>query len=56
MLVFRLYDLVARVAVEREVTRAPSGDQAGIADELYPMLGNVLDELDRWLSAPEPPG
>ena len=26
--------------------------QARIADELYPMVENVLDELDRWLSAP----
>jgi AcrR family transcriptional regulator len=29
--------------------------QAEIADELYPMAGNVLDELDRWFSAPGPP-
>jgi hypothetical protein len=29
-------------------------DQAEIADELYPMIENVLDELDRWLSVPEP--
>ena len=27
-------------------------DQAEIADELYPMIENVLDELDRWLSVP----
>jgi hypothetical protein len=25
-----------------------------IVDELYPMIENVLDELDRWLSAPGP--
>ena len=24
--------------------------QATIADELYPIVGNLLDELDRWLS------
>jgi AcrR family transcriptional regulator len=24
--------------------------QAEIADELYPIIGNILDELDRWLS------
>jgi AcrR family transcriptional regulator len=29
-------------------------DQAKIVDELYPMIENVLDELDRWLSAPGP--
>jgi AcrR family transcriptional regulator len=29
-------------------------DQAKIADELYPMIENVLDELDRWFSAPGP--
>ena len=29
-------------------------DQAEIADELYPMIENVLDELDRWLSVPGP--
>ena len=23
--------------------------QAEIADELYPIVGNLLDELDRWL-------
>ncbi len=28
--------------------------QAEIADELYPMIENVLDELDRWLSVPGP--
>ena len=27
-------------------------DQAEIVDELYPMIENVLDELDRWLSVP----
>jgi AcrR family transcriptional regulator len=25
--------------------------QAGIADELYPMLERIIDELDRWLSS-----
>jgi AcrR family transcriptional regulator len=28
--------------------------QAKIADELYPMVENILDELDRWLSVSEP--
>jgi AcrR family transcriptional regulator len=28
--------------------------QAEIADELYPIVENVLDELDRWLSVPLP--
>lgn len=27
--------------------------QAKIADELYPMVENILDELDRWLSVSE---
>jgi AcrR family transcriptional regulator len=29
--------------------------QAKIADELYPIVGNILDELNRWLSASAPP-
>jgi AcrR family transcriptional regulator len=29
--------------------------QAEIADELYPMVENILDELDRWLSVSGPP-
>ena len=29
--------------------------QAEIAGELHPMVENILDELDRWLSAPVPP-
>jgi len=29
--------------------------QTQIADELYPFVVSVLDELDRWLSLPEPP-
>ncbi len=28
--------------------------QAKIADELYPMVEKILDELDRWLSVSEP--
>ena len=28
--------------------------QAEIADELYPVVENILDELDRWLSASRP--
>src|ERR1700722_17986996 len=30
--------------------------QAEIADELRPTVENILDELDRWLSASAPPG
>jgi AcrR family transcriptional regulator len=30
--------------------------QAEIAGELYPIIGTILDELDRWLSVPGPPG
>jgi AcrR family transcriptional regulator len=29
--------------------------QAKIADELYPIVDNILDELDRWLSVSAPP-
>jgi AcrR family transcriptional regulator len=29
--------------------------QAEIADELRPVVENILDELDRWLSVPAPP-
>jgi len=29
--------------------------QAEIADELYPIVENLLDELDRWLSVSAPP-
>src|SRR5258708_40063065 len=32
-----------------------SQTQAQIADELYPIVKTVLDELDRWLSASGPP-
>jgi hypothetical protein len=28
--------------------------QAEIADELYPIVENLLDELDRWLSVSAP--
>ena len=35
-------------------TRAGQG-QAKIADELYPIVENILDELDRWLSVSRPP-
>ena len=35
-------------------TREGQG-QAKIADELYPIVENVLDELDRWLSVSRPP-
>ena len=29
--------------------------QAEIADELYPIIENILDELDRWFSVSPPP-
>ena len=35
-------------------TRQGQG-QAKIADELYPIVENVLDELDRWFSVSPPP-
>ncbi len=35
-------------------TREGQG-QAKIADELYPIVENILDELDRWLSVSRPP-
>ena len=35
-------------------TREGQG-QAKIADELYPIVENILDELDRWLSISRPP-
>jgi AcrR family transcriptional regulator len=35
-------------------TREGQG-QAKIADELYPIVENVLDELDRWFSVSPPP-
>jgi AcrR family transcriptional regulator len=47
---------VFQIIISEAGRRAREGqDQAKIADELYPMVENVLDELDRWLSAPEPP-
>ena len=35
-------------------TREGQG-QATIADELYPIVENILDELDRWFSVSRPP-
>jgi hypothetical protein len=35
----------------------PGGDCTGketIADELYPIVENILDELDRWLTVRGP--
>jgi hypothetical protein len=29
--------------------------QTKIADELYPVVENILDELDRWFSVSAPP-
>ena len=30
--------------------------QIAIAEELHPIIGALLDELDRWLSCTQPPG
>jgi AcrR family transcriptional regulator len=43
---------VFQIIISEVGQRAREGQsQAKIADELYPMIENVLDELDRWLSA-----
>jgi AcrR family transcriptional regulator len=46
-----VYQIIISEAGRRTLT---GQDQAGIVDELYPMIENVLDELDRWLSVPGP--
>ncbi len=44
---------VFQIIISEAGRRAREGqDGAQIADELYPMMENVLDELDRWLSVP----
>jgi AcrR family transcriptional regulator len=46
---------VFQIIISEAGRRAREGqDRAQIADELYPMVENVLDELDRWLSVPAP--
>ena len=43
---------VFRIIIDEAGRRTREGQsQATIADELYPMIENVLEELDRWLSA-----
>ena len=51
---------VFQIIISESGRRTREGQsQAEIADELYPIVGNVLDELDRWLSVsgstPRPP-
>lgn len=47
---------VFRIIIGEAGRRTREGQsQAKIADELYPIVENVLDELDRWLSASGPP-
>ena len=44
---------VFQIIISEAGARTRQGQsQAQIADELYPVIGNVLDELDRWLSRP----
>jgi AcrR family transcriptional regulator len=44
---------VFQVIISESGRRAREGqDQAQIADELYPVVENLLDELDRWFSVP----
>jgi AcrR family transcriptional regulator len=48
---------VFQIIISESGRRAREGQsQAKIADELYPVIENVLDELDRWLSVPEQSG
>ncbi len=53
---------VFQIIISESGRRAREGQsQAEIADELYPVVENLLDELDRWLSvsgpsAPPPAG
>jgi AcrR family transcriptional regulator len=47
---------VFQIIISEAGRRTREGDsQAKIADELHPMMENILDELDRWFSVPEPP-
>jgi AcrR family transcriptional regulator len=46
---------VLQILISEAGQRTRAGQsQAQIADELYPILENVLDELDRWLSVSGP--
>ncbi|WP_103341450.1 TetR/AcrR family transcriptional regulator [Amycolatopsis sp. CA-126428] len=47
---------VFRIIIGEAGRRTVEGQtQAAIADGLYPIIENILDELDRWLIAPRPP-
>jgi AcrR family transcriptional regulator len=47
---------VFQVIISESGRRTREGQsQAEIADELYPIVENLLDELDRWLSVSGPP-
>ncbi|MGW3967349.1 TetR/AcrR family transcriptional regulator [Amycolatopsis sp. NPDC005003] len=47
---------VFRVIIGEAGRRTVEGQsQEAISDGLYPMIENVLDELDRWFTAPRPP-
>jgi AcrR family transcriptional regulator len=47
---------VFRIIIGEAGRRTVEGQsQKAIADALYPMIENVLDELDRWFTAPRPP-
>src|SRR5437660_823356 len=57
--VARLYGIalagVFQIIIDEAGRRTREGQtQAQIADELYPTVKSVLDELDRWLSASGP--
>jgi hypothetical protein len=42
---------VFQVIISEAGRRTRAGQtQAAIADDLYPVVENILDELDRWLS------
>jgi len=48
---------VYRIIISEAGRRTLAGQgQAQIADELYPIVEHILDELDRWLSASGPSG
>ncbi len=47
---------VFRIIIGEAGRRTVEGQrQEAIADALYPMIENVLDELDRWFTTPRPP-
>lgn len=47
---------VFQIIISEAGRRTQEGQsQAKIADELRPMVSNILDELDRWLSTSAPP-